>query len=87
MIVETCPVCGADLIHITYTTYPPKHKVQCSKCGWNYMEDEKIERIPWVYDQDNLASIPENCRYCGNHPRNGGTGICNCILGSTGIKC
>ena len=25
--------------------------------------------------------IPEACARCGNHPSNGGSGICNCTLG------
>ena len=25
--------------------------------------------------------IPEYCHNCSNHPSNGGSGICNCILG------
>lgn len=29
-------------------------------------------------------SIPPACRNCSNHPKNGGSGICHCILG--GIK-
>ena len=27
-------------------------------------------------------NIPVNCRNCSNHPSNGGSGICHCILGS-----
>ena len=26
--------------------------------------------------------IPEPCKSCSNHPSNGGSGICNCTLGS-----
>lgn len=26
--------------------------------------------------------IPNACKHCPNHPSNGGSGICNCILGS-----
>lgn len=26
--------------------------------------------------------IPKACAHCNNHPSNGGSGICNCILGS-----
>lgn len=25
--------------------------------------------------------VPDSCRNCNNHPVNGGSGICNCILG------
>ena len=31
------------------------------------------------------SSIPEACKTCPNHPFNGGSGICNCILGDTTI--
>lgn len=26
--------------------------------------------------------IPPSCENCSNHPKNGGSGICHCILGS-----
>ena len=29
--------------------------------------------------------IPEACRECSNHPSNGGSGNCNCVLGSQHI--
>ena len=31
--------------------------------------------------------IPEACRSCTNHPSNGGTGNCNCTLGSPSVTC
>ena len=30
-------------------------------------------------------NIPEACKNCSNHPSNGGSGMCNCILGDTTI--
>lgn len=38
---------------------------------------------------DPLSSgyIPEACKTCSNHPSNGGSGICHCIMGITQIKC
>ena len=38
---------------------------------------------PSIYWPNNY--IPEACRSCANHPSNGGTGICHCILGSPSI--
>lgn len=32
-------------------------------------------------------TIPEACRACSNHPSNGGSGICNCILGTPQVTC
>ena len=31
--------------------------------------------------------IPPACRYCSNHPSNGGSGICHCTLGTTPAIC
>ncbi len=31
--------------------------------------------------------IPEACRSCSNHPANGGSGNCNCTLGSPSVTC
>ena len=38
---------------------------------------------------DPLSSgyIPEACKTCSNHPSNGGSGICHCIIGLPQIKC
>lgn len=30
-------------------------------------------------------TIPTSCKNCSNHPMNGGSGICNCILGISPI--
>lgn len=30
---------------------------------------------------DRVSNIPETCMNCPNHPTNGGSGICNCVLG------
>lgn len=27
------------------------------------------------------TNIPPGCRHCSNHPSNGGSGICHCIIG------
>ena len=34
---------------------------------------------------DYKSFIPVACKACPNHPSNGGSGICNCILGDTAI--
>lgn len=42
----------------------------------------------WSHTYDNMCKerptvdIPEPCQKCSNHPSNGGSGICHCILGS-----
>ena len=41
--------------------------------------DIRIEKITYVlHDKNNY--VPDPCKTCANHPDNGGSGICNCIL-------
>ena len=63
----------------------------CPKCG--------RVNAPWVsqcgcqgsvfkkIDTWSPSGIPEACRYCSNHPSNGGSGICNCTLGTPEVTC
>lgn len=41
--------------------------------------------IPKVTDPINNFFMPNACKNCPNHPSNGGTGICHCILGTQTI--
>lgn len=59
----------------------------CPRCG--------RANAPWVSScicRDNFSivinyktDIPVSCRGCPNHPSNGGSGICHCILGGSQI--
>ena len=40
-----------------------------------------------VYNVPEPSNIPEACRNCPNHPVNGGSGICNCVLGMSKVTC
>ncbi len=44
----------------------------------------EIEAYNMAIEALQEKSIPPACRNCSNHPKNGGSGICHCILG--GIK-
>ena len=50
---------------------------------------ESISRIsnPTCINFWDLLGIPSACRNCTNHPVNGGTGICHCILGIPKVTC
>lgn len=43
----------------------------------------KLELEKYTYP--NFNYVPESCRGCSNHPSNGGSGVCYCILGSPKI--
>ena len=40
---------------------------------------DPLPDVDWVGTISN-DSIPECCKPCPNHPSNGGSGICNCVL-------
>lgn len=55
------------------------------------MEDREIfDLVRKNYTESNKVYLTEQaesaCKYCPNNPRNGGSGICNCILGSPKIN-
>ena len=51
------------------------------------LNNQKWKYIPGCGQLDDngknfyTSYIPEACRHCSNHPSNGGSGICQCILG------
>ena len=49
---------------------------------WNYTAP-----APWKDSMDAWPIIPPACINCSNHPINGGSGICLCILGRPEITC
>ena len=42
--------------------------------------------LDWKETTPLSDSIPSACKACSNHPSNGGSGICHCIMGITQIK-
>ena len=53
------------------------------------IEDMGFKKVETVVNQDiaysdSVSNIPAPCRNCSNHPSNGGSGNCNCVLGSMG---
>ena len=79
-------------------TNPPIPRKECPKCGWFWEgQREPIIRVPFneksmpVITELNNPLQPTDSRYdgacagCNNNPRNGGSGICHCILGQTHI--
>ena len=100
-IIETCPICGHDLVDLILAYNPPISKKKCFNCGWNdYINTDAtmpevtlnggvdyyiVERCVPVQPSDS-AFENSACKYCSNNPRNGGSGICHCIMGSPEIR-
>lgn len=51
--------------------------MECPTGSWATIEAKK-----WAVNDD---SLPDACKTCSNHPRNGGSGFCLCTLGSPKI--
>lgn len=57
--------------------------------------EEKEFKSPWWTHTKSTPSITFNakhneynsCDNCSNNPKNGGSGICFCVLGMSGIYC
>ena len=53
----------------------------------------KTERQPTIEstrgagldEKTTLVTFPCNCDYCSNNPKNGGNGVCHCVLGTPTI--
>lgn len=46
MIIETCPICGGDLMTYVITTYPPIPAKKCLRCAWRWEgEPDTITRV------------------------------------------
>ena len=86
-IVYTCPKCGKDLRCIMLTLNPPVTKYECEKCGWSSEEPEQyIVRVPYP-SVGNQFYQTNACDQCSNNPKNGGSGNCNCTLGTIKVTC
>ena len=83
IIIETCPKCGHDLVDSVICTNPPIPKKECIKCGWTWEgKREEVVRVPFVENAiDTIKLEQPACDNCSNNIKNGGSGICHCILG------
>lgn len=93
IIIPICPKCGADLLGEVIDTDPPIERKYCSKCSWFWEGSDKAERVPFDPTSD-VSNVKEAiitgaivspidnsmCDACSSNPKNGGDGICNCIL-------
>lgn len=87
IIIETCPECGYDLVDMMLASYPPIPKKICPRCGWSWIGNpEEVTRVPFGGNSYYKTYKSPPCRTCSNNPANGGSGICNCILGGLDMQ-
>lgn len=55
---------------------------------YNYSNSTISPNTPIVWSSDvwEEKNVPSSCRLCSNHPLNGGSGICFCVLGVPEIR-
>ena len=54
----------------------------------NFSNYNKSSDYPIVWSSDvwEEENVPPSCRLCSNHPINGGSGVCWCVLGVPEIR-
>ena len=55
IIIETCPVCGSDLVETMLCGLPPVPRKDCSnpQCGWSWIgKPVEIMRVPFQPEED-----------------------------------
>lgn len=60
----------------------------CSRYKMYHISNIAEVNTSWPYYETlTSTNIPSACRNCLNHPSNGGSGNCNCILGGYDFTC
>lgn len=72
-----CPYYGVVANYTTTTTTDSSHTI---KYGCRRVDLMPVQTP--IKEQFYSGDIPAACMGCPNHPANGGSGICHCILGS-----
>ena len=80
--IETCDGC---IRYINSDKYI-RNTLDNYKNYLEYYNDNKTFEIPPITYQPSTTGYEANpCISCPNNPKNGGSGICNCILGNPTI--
>ena len=90
MKIETCPVCGHNLLNIITTTYPEIPSKRCTNCGWYWEEKrEDVERITFKDGEEMImdgwktecyiSEVEKNKQYQDFAKTTGGTGTSKTI--------
>lgn len=63
-----------------------EQKEEVSEKIWTIEELSDLLNPPYIGTSEHDAFLPDVCKGCPNHPSNGGSGICNCVLGQTPVS-
>lgn len=89
MGVYKCPVCGGrgfvgNNFYSNYNELTAPFNETCRSCGGKGIVFDMIDLYN-INDFDATTYVPDACKKCPNHPSNGGSRHCNCILGGMNI--
>ena len=83
----SCFTTSSSLVYIYTATVTDTYVCSCPECH-KIVTKTKQRTIEnpciTLTGSDTSQYIPDNCKGCSNHPSNGGSGHCNCILGNMG---
>lgn len=81
-----CSCCG--YIWTSKYTLNGKEPFICPACGVgnDITIPPKYVINPEYTDTATFNNLPSTCESCGNNPKNGGSGICHCILGMPDVR-
>jgi len=78
---------SSSLTYMYLTTIEDTYVCSCPECHKIVVKTkQRINANPTITlsGTDSKENVPDNCKNCSNHPSNGGSGNCNCTLGSMG---
>ena len=76
-----------EMLDRIYPNNPAEPEEPATRPSIVEIEEPPVPDIPGGYWNIGGDVVPEACRHCKNHPSNGGSGNCNCILGSPKVTC
>ena len=80
-----CPKCSMPMFCVSTASIPPITRYECPGCGYSskpMREYPDYVTLPKWLQEDDEPSAPDACKNCPNHPSNGGSGVCHCVLGT-----
>ena len=75
--------------YYTYTTnVTDTYICSCPECHKIVIKTkQRTIANPNITLTSSVTDVPDPCKTCSNNPSNGGSGMCNCILGGSKITC
>ena len=85
----SCFTTSSSLVYTYYTNVTDTYACSCPECHKIVTKTKtRLASNPSITltgtSSTKKDGIPDACKSCSNHPSNGGSGNCNCILGNMG---